>query len=48
VEGEAVVVTDEPRLRRLADLWDRKYDFWHFEVRDGAFHHDAGRALVFS
>jgi hypothetical protein len=47
VEGEAVVVTDEPLLRRLADIWERKYSFWHFEVRDGAFHHEAGRALVF-
>jgi general stress protein 26 len=47
VEGEAVVVTDEPLLRRLAKTWERKYDFWHFNVRDGAFHHEAGRALVF-
>jgi Pyridoxamine 5'-phosphate oxidase len=44
VEGEAA---DEPRLRRPADIWERKYCFWHFEVRDGAFHHEAGRALVF-
>jgi len=27
--------------------FQRKYDFWNFEVRDGAFHHEAGRALVF-
>jgi general stress protein 26 len=47
VEGEALVVTHEPLLQRLADIWERKYDFWHFEVRDGAFHHEAGRALVF-
>jgi hypothetical protein len=48
VEGKAAVVTDERLLRRLANLWQRKYDdFWHLEVRDGAFHHEAGRALVF-
>jgi hypothetical protein len=48
VEGKAAVVTDEPLLRRLAALYDRKYDdTWNFEVRDGAFHHEAGRALVF-
>jgi general stress protein 26 len=47
VEGEALVVTHEPLLQRLADIWERKYDFWHFEVRDGAFHHHGGRALVF-
>jgi nitroimidazol reductase NimA-like FMN-containing flavoprotein (pyridoxamine 5'-phosphate oxidase superfamily) len=48
VEGRAVAVTDDGRLRRLAALWDRKYDgFWQYEVRDGAFHHEAGKALVF-
>jgi PPOX class probable F420-dependent enzyme len=48
VEGKAAAVTDEPLLRRLAALWDRKYDdAWNYEVRDGAFHHEAGRALVF-
>ena len=48
VEGKAARVTEATLLRRLANLWTRKYDdFWHFEVRDGAFHHEAGRALVF-
>jgi general stress protein 26 len=48
VEGDAVLVTDEARLQRLADAWKAKYgDDWHFDVRDGAFHHEAGRALVF-
>jgi nitroimidazol reductase NimA-like FMN-containing flavoprotein (pyridoxamine 5'-phosphate oxidase superfamily) len=47
VEGKAAVVTDEPLLRRLARLWKRKYDFWDYAVRDGAFHHEAGKALVF-
>jgi len=46
IEGDAVQVTDEPRLQRLADQYAAKYD-WHFTVRDGAFHGDGGRALVF-
>ncbi|MGI5454228.1 pyridoxamine 5'-phosphate oxidase family protein [Streptomyces sp. CA-249302] len=49
VEGEAVRVTDEERLRVLAAAWEAKYgSFWHFEVRDGAFHHGGGHAFVFS
>ena len=49
VEGEAVRVTDEDRLRGLAAAWEAKYgSFWHFEVRDGAFHHGPGDAYVFS
>jgi hypothetical protein len=49
VEGEAVRVSDDARLRGLAEAWERKYgSFWHFEVRDGYFHHGAGKALVFS
>jgi nitroimidazol reductase NimA-like FMN-containing flavoprotein (pyridoxamine 5'-phosphate oxidase superfamily) len=48
VEGEARRVTDDERLRELARGWDVKYHGdWHFEVADGAFHHDAGEALVF-
>ena len=48
VEGDAVRVTDDARLQRLADAWEAKYGTdWHFDVRDGAFHHDAGHALVF-
>ncbi len=48
VEGDAVRVTDEARLQRLADAWEAKYGGdWHFDVRDGVFHHDAGEALVF-
>ena len=47
VAGDAVNVTDDGLLRRLAAEWDRKYD-WVFVVRDDAFHHeDGGRALVF-
>ena len=49
VEGDAVQVTDEPTLQRLAAAWATKWDGrWHFEVSDGRFHHDAGEALVFS
>jgi nitroimidazol reductase NimA-like FMN-containing flavoprotein (pyridoxamine 5'-phosphate oxidase superfamily) len=48
VEGEAVNVRDEARLQRVADAYVAKYgEVWRFDVRDGAFHHDAGTALVF-
>jgi len=49
VEGDAVRVTDDVLLRRLADLWLSKYQGdWKFEVRDGTFHHGSGEALVFA
>jgi nitroimidazol reductase NimA-like FMN-containing flavoprotein (pyridoxamine 5'-phosphate oxidase superfamily) len=49
VEGEAVRVTDDGRLRELAAAWEEKYGaFWHFEVRDGFFHHGPGHAVVYS
>ncbi|MFJ9820305.1 pyridoxamine 5'-phosphate oxidase family protein [Streptomyces sp. NPDC101151] len=49
VEGEAVRVSDDERLRVLAAAWEAKYGaFWHYEVRDGCFHHGPGRAFVFS
>jgi general stress protein 26 len=36
VEGNAVLVTDDSRLRTLADLWRGKYHGdWHFAVEDG-------------
>jgi general stress protein 26 len=48
VEGEALNVTDDAQLRRLADAWVAKYgEEWRFRVRDGAFRHDSGDALVF-
>lgn len=38
VEGEAVQVTDEDMLRRLAEVWARKWDGrWQLDVRDGGF-----------
>jgi len=50
VEGEAVQVSDEATLRRLAQAWTAKWDGrWEYQVRDGAFHddHPGGEALVF-
>ena len=46
VEGEAKQVRDEPLLHRLAAQWKTKYD-WPFDVRDGAFYGDGGRADVY-
>ncbi|MFE6337100.1 pyridoxamine 5'-phosphate oxidase family protein [Streptomyces sp. NPDC057798] len=49
VEGEAVRVTDDSRLRELAAAWEAKYgSFWHFDVREGCFRHGSGHAFVFS
>jgi general stress protein 26 len=49
VEGEAVRVTDEQRLQRLADAWENKYNGdWHFDVANHAFQGDGGEALVFA
>ena len=49
-EGDAVQVTDDATLHRLAAAWRTKWDgSWQFEVRDGAFYHDGGgEALVFA
>lgn len=50
VEGEAVRVTDNERLKRLAQAWRSKWNgAWQYDVRDGSFYHEAGgAALVFS
>src|SRR5262245_61158762 len=51
VEGEAVEVTDEGVLERLAEAWATKWDGrWHYEVHNGAFRHEGGTGtvLVFS
>ncbi len=38
VEGDAVQVTDEDTLRRLAGVWATKWDGrWQLSVRDGGF-----------
>ncbi len=49
VEGEAVRVTDEALLHRLARRWLDRYD-WHFAVRDGVFVDGASgnAAIVFA
>ncbi|MFF4897235.1 pyridoxamine 5'-phosphate oxidase family protein [Streptomyces sp. NPDC001068] len=49
VEGAAVRVTDDGRLRELAAAWEAKYGAaWHYEVADGCFRHGPGAALVFA
>ena len=49
VEGDAVRVTDSQLLDGLAEAWKAKWDGrWRYEVRDGAFQHEAGEALVFA
>jgi hypothetical protein len=36
VEGDAVAVTDDAVLSRLATNWSRKWNGrWHYQVRDG-------------
>lgn len=48
VEGDAVQVSDEARLRRVAERYASKYDPpFHFTVRDGAFYGEGGEALVY-
>jgi len=56
VEGDAARVSDEAKLRRIADEYESKYGSdWRFTVRDGAFYHDPaslrgtdpGEALVY-
>jgi nitroimidazol reductase NimA-like FMN-containing flavoprotein (pyridoxamine 5'-phosphate oxidase superfamily) len=48
VEGEAVRVTDEGTLERLAEAWTSKWDArWRYEVRGGCFHHEPGPAFAF-
>jgi len=49
VEGDAVQVTDDDVLKRLASAWTTKWDGrWTFQVRDGAFQAEDGTSLVFS
>jgi general stress protein 26 len=50
VEGDAVRVTDDATLVRLAEAWTKKWDGqWQYKAFDGAFHHeDGGEALVFA
>ena len=51
VEGDAVQVTDDDALRRLAAAWTAKWDgSWQYQVRDGAFRQPDGDepVLVFA
>ncbi len=52
VEGDAVRVTDDDTLRRLAEVWVTKWDGrFQFQARDGCFYHDEDEGfavLVFS
>jgi hypothetical protein len=49
VEGAAVRRTEDDLLNRVAAAFEAKYGAeWHFDVRDGAFHHEGGAALVFA
>jgi len=43
VEGDAIRVTDEGTLRRLAEAWATKWDGqWRYEPQDGGFRNDMG------
>jgi general stress protein 26 len=51
VEGDAVQVTDDEVLRRLATAWAAKWQGqWQYQVRDGFFYHPEGTdpVLVFA
>ena len=48
VEGDAKKVSDDARLRRIAEAYEAKYGSdGRFTVRDGAFHGEGGEALVY-
>ncbi|RPJ20288.1 MAG: pyridoxamine 5'-phosphate oxidase family protein [Chloroflexi bacterium] len=49
VEGEAVRISDESRLQRVADSYASKYDLpFHFTVRNDVFlNSEGGEALVY-
>ena len=48
-EGDAIQITDDEVLKRLATVWTTKWDGrWQFQVRDGVFHAEGGDAFVFS
>ncbi len=49
VEGDAVQVTDEITLKRLAAAWATRWDGrWKYQISNGRFRHAVGEALVFS
>jgi uncharacterized pyridoxamine 5'-phosphate oxidase family protein len=48
IEGDAIRVSDEVMLQRLAESYASKYgEDWRFTVRDGVFHHSEGTAVVY-
>lgn len=48
VDGTAVRVTDDARLRELAALWPERFgEEWEYDVRDGSFWHQGGPAHVY-
>lgn len=48
IEGQAERVADDAVLAELAAAWESKYGpFWHFDVRNGAFHAEGREAHVF-
>ena len=47
VEGDAVQVTDDDTLTRLAGAWRAKWDGrWQYQVRDGFFYHQGSTEPV--
>ena len=47
VEGNAVKVSDEAALQRVADAYESKYGSdWHFAVRDNAFQDHGGNIVL--
>lgn len=48
VEGDAVKMGDDKKLRDVAAAYEAKYGSeWHFDVRDGTFYGDGGEAVVY-
>ena len=48
VEGEAVQLSEDGVLNRLADAYAVKYGSgWRFDVHDGLFHNEGGPAMVY-
>jgi uncharacterized pyridoxamine 5'-phosphate oxidase family protein len=46
VEGDAVQVSDDDTLKRLALAWRGKWDGqWQFQAHDGSFHDENGEAV---
>jgi hypothetical protein len=49
VEGDAVLVTDELTLQRIAAAWTTKWDGrWKYQTRNSRFQHEGCEALVFA